>query len=77
MESKKPYLSKTLWTNALIAIFAIVWPGASEWVQENPSMVISGFAVINMILRLVTKDKLELWVMLIAMHSTMALQWAG
>jgi len=59
---KKAWMSKTLWTNVVMAIFAVVaaWvPKVGEVVNEEA--VIMMFAMINMILRLVTKDKIVLW----------------
>lgn len=59
MESaKKPWLSKTLWVNALVAIFAIAYPPASAWMAEHMDIVVAVFAGLNMILRLITKDKI-------------------
>lgn len=57
--TKKPfYLSKTLWTNLIMGVLAIAIP----WVQENitPDMLTYAFAGVNMLLRLITKDKLEI-----------------
>lgn len=59
MQSKKTYLSKTLWMNLVIALSAF-FPGVSEWVAGHPDLFMVGFSVINMVLRAVTKDKLEL-----------------
>lgn len=56
---KKPWLSKTLWTNLLLALFAF-FPGVDAWISSNPSAIVMGFSVINIILRLVTKDKVGL-----------------
>jgi len=59
---KKAWMSKTLWTNMTMAIFAVVaaWvPQVGEIVNEEAIMMM--FAMINMILRLVTKDKIVLW----------------
>lgn len=59
MESKKPWLSKTIITNLIMAVAPFI-PGVSEWLAANTSVVISVFAVVNMVLRLVTKDKIGL-----------------
>jgi len=59
---KKPWMSKTIWANMLMAILALIgmWvPKVSEIVTSE--MVMMLFAMINMILRLVTKDKMILW----------------
>ena len=54
---KKPYLSKTLWVNALVAIAAF-FPGLQETVSAENLMMLA--AVVNMGLRLVTKDAIGL-----------------
>jgi hypothetical protein len=59
MESKKPWLSKTIWMNLMLAVAPFI-PGASEWMASNASVLISAFAVLNMVLRLVSKDKIGL-----------------
>ena len=59
--SKPSYLSKTLWVNFLAAVFAIVFPPVTDWIAANPEAVISIFAGINILLRIVTKDKVQLW----------------
>lgn len=60
MESKKPWFSKTLWSNLILAIGAVIAagvPAAAEYVTaENVAMV---FAVVNSILRMVTKGAIE------------------
>ena len=60
METKKPYLSKTLWINALIAIGAIAYPPASEYIAGHADLVLTVMAALNMVLRLVSKDKISL-----------------
>ena len=60
MDSKKPWLSKTLWVNAIVAVSAMIYPPASEWVSAHPDVVVSVFAGINILLRLVTKDAIGL-----------------
>jgi len=54
---KKPYLSKTLWVNALVAIAAF-FPDLQETVSSENLMMLA--AVVNMGLRLVTKDAIGL-----------------
>ena len=59
---KKAWLSKTMWVNLFMGIIALV----AAWVPQvseimNKEAVIMVFAMINMILRLVTKDKIVLW----------------
>jgi len=56
---KKPWRSKTLWVNALTAVAALI-PGVGDWVRENPTIFMTVFAVVNMILRLVTQGRVAL-----------------
>ena len=60
MDSKKPWLSKTLWLNAIGAALAIAYPPAALWMSENPEVVAGVWAGLNVLLRLVTKDKVSL-----------------
>lgn len=60
MTEKKPWLSKTLWGNAIMAVLALVVPGVAGWLQANPQALVLIFTVVNMGLRLITKDKLSL-----------------
>jgi hypothetical protein len=58
MESKKPWLSKTLIVNTIVAILAV--SGQSDKVgldSDKLMMILSG---VNIVLRLVTKDKIGL-----------------
>jgi hypothetical protein len=57
---KKPWLSKTLWLNAIVALGALFAPGVSEYIAAQPDVVVGVFAVVNMILRIVSKDKLSI-----------------
>ncbi len=59
MNQKPFYQSKTLWMNLLMAIVAFI-PPAKEFITNNPEVVSIGFVVINMVLRLITKDELQL-----------------
>jgi hypothetical protein len=54
---KKSYHSKTLWINALVAV-AQFFPKMRELV--TPETMLQLMLVINMILRFVTKDKVQL-----------------
>lgn len=59
-ENKKSwYLSKTLWMQAL-AIVAMIVPASAAFIQEYFSEVGIGWALINMILRLISKDQIEI-----------------
>lgn len=54
---KKPWLSKTLWVNALVAV-ASFFPSVKEIVSPDNTLMLLAF--INVVLRLVTKDKISL-----------------
>jgi len=59
LEEKKPWKSKTLWLNLLVAVGSMMpWAPVAEAMSEgNLVMVLS---VVNMVLRLVSKDKVGL-----------------
>jgi len=57
--TKKPYLSKTLWTNLVLALVAF-FPGARDFIAGQPDIFMWAFAFVNIVLRFVTKDKIEL-----------------
>lgn len=54
---KKPWESKTLIVNAILAILAVAYPQALEFVTGNAEFLI---IAINLVLRLVTKKKIQL-----------------
>lgn len=58
--SKPWYLSKMVWIN-LLAIIAAVIPATSGIIQEHFAVAAPIWGVVNVVLRLVTKDKLELF----------------
>ncbi len=57
---KKPWKSKTLWGNFVMAGLALVVPGVSTWLQANPQIMVLAFAGVNALLRLITKEPLTL-----------------
>lgn len=56
---KKPWLSKTLWFNLVVAGAAFI-PGAQDWLHGNEEIVLLAFSGVNMILRLLTKGSITL-----------------
>jgi hypothetical protein len=56
MDSKKPWQSKTLIMNAIIALAAF-YPPAAEFVKTNTEAALMTLGLIGMILRMVTKGK--------------------
>lgn len=63
---KPPWQSKTLLLNGiggLIAFVSLFWAGAapvSEWLSTNAALIASIWAGLNVALRLLTKDKIQL-----------------
>lgn len=57
---KKPWQSKTIIVNFIVAAAALFYPPAHEWVQAHPMEISSLFAIVNVVLRLVTKDKISI-----------------
>lgn len=57
---KKPWQSKTILVNFLVAASALFYPPVGEWVSANPSEVATLFSILNIVLRLVTKDKIAI-----------------
>lgn len=55
----KPWFSRTLWINLLVAGSAFI-PTVGDFVKAHPDWVIMGFSMLNMGLRLITKDKISL-----------------
>ena len=66
MENKKPWQSKTVVVNALMGLFgavALFMPGAAsaaEFLTSHAAEISVVWGVANVILRLVTKDKISL-----------------
>lgn len=54
------YTSKTIWTNLIMAVTVIFWPGVNDWVAANLDTVAIGWTVINTILRLLTKGSVQI-----------------
>ena len=57
--TKKPWLSKTLITNTIMAVAAF-FPGVQAFMQSHPLALVEALTVANIALRLVTKDKISL-----------------
>jgi len=60
--AKPMYMSKTIWVNVVMAVVAIIaaWvPKAAEIVNEEAVLMV--FALINVLMRLISKDKVVLW----------------
>lgn len=59
-QTKKPYLSKTLWINAIIAILALLGQVQIIPFFQDPNYIAIAVAVVNGLLRLVTDKKIQL-----------------
>lgn len=60
MESKKPWQSKTIWINLILALAAMLAPQVQVYIAAHPEMVAIVFSVVNMILRVVTQGKIQI-----------------
>lgn len=60
METKPAWQSKTLWLNAIAALSALVAPGVQSFISSHPMEVTLGFALLNMLLRVISKGKVEI-----------------
>lgn len=54
MNTKSVLQSKTFWVNVLGALLPL-YPPAGEFVKSSPEIVAAGWALVNIVLRLVTK----------------------
>ena len=59
VETKPPYLSKTIWLSALMALAGFI-PGAKEWVAAHPDVMMWGSGAVFAFLRWVSKGKINL-----------------
>lgn len=60
-KAKKPWLSKTLWANLLMAIIAFIpWAPLQSWIAGNPDLVLQILAGVNIVLRMLTDSKIQL-----------------
>jgi hypothetical protein len=57
---KKPWLSKTLWMNAIMAVSALFLPGVGEWITAHPMEILYIVTGLNFLLRFVSKGKIQL-----------------
>lgn len=57
---KKPWLSKTLWTNLILAVAAMFWPAAGDAIANHPEVAAIVWSGINMLLRFISKDQLQI-----------------
>lgn len=58
-QAKKPWQSKTVWLNLILAIAAF-FPAAQDHIKENPDIAAMAVALVNVVMRLLVKDKVAL-----------------
>ena len=58
--AKKPWQSKTIIMNFVLAASALLYPPVSEWISANPVAVASAWAVLGILVRLITRDRVSL-----------------
>lgn len=57
---KRPWLSKTLWMNLIMAICAMFLPSVSDFIAQNPEVTMAFWSGVNFLLRLISKDQIQL-----------------
>lgn len=60
METKKPWQSKTIWVNVIMAIVPVLPGPVHEFLRDNPDVILSAFAIVNVLLRAITHGKVTL-----------------
>ena len=58
--TKPAWQSKTLWMNVIGAALALFYPPANAYLVSHPDVVAGSFAVINIILRFITKGPIQI-----------------
>ncbi len=59
-DSKKPWLSKTIWMNFILAAIALASPTVQGWASDHPEVLPMFMAGVNVALRFITKDAVSL-----------------
>ena len=59
-DTKKPWQSKTIWTNVILALLALLSPTAQAWASDHPEVLPLFFTAVNVALRFITKDAVSL-----------------
>ena len=60
METKRPWQSKTVVVNFLMAAGVLLYPPMAAWISAHPTELSSAWAVLNILLRVVSKDQVTL-----------------
>lgn len=56
---KRPWLSKTVWMNLIMAVLAFI-PEVHAVISTNPETTLAAVNLLNIVLRLITKDQISL-----------------
>lgn len=59
VQSKRPWLSKSVWVGVLVAVAPLI-PGVNKIIAANPEYVLHAVGAIAVVLRLITKDKIQI-----------------
>lgn len=60
MDTKKPWQSKTIIVNFVAAAGALFFPPFTQWISAHPAEIASAFSILNIVLRVITKDKIAI-----------------
>ncbi len=60
MDTKKPWQSKTIIVNFIAAAGALFYPPVAQWIAAHPVELASAFSILNIVLRVITKDKISI-----------------
>lgn len=58
--TKPWYLSKTLWTNFILTVLVFIVPESIGQYLRNPEILAGTFAVVNFLLRFITKKEITI-----------------
>lgn len=59
MDNKSVLQSKTIWVNLIMAVAAF-FPSVQTYISAHPELIPTAFAVLNILIRLVTKQGVEI-----------------
>lgn len=58
--TKKPWESKTVWTNLILMALGLFIPGVKDTIATHPEWLTLAFGGINLVLRFITHGKIVL-----------------
>ena len=56
---KNPLASRTIWVQ-IITLLSAFFPVVQEWLSSNPVQFVSVFTAINVVVRFITKDRIQI-----------------